>query len=91
MPRSTNRYDQRNKVFVICAYKDAKECGYLFWHHERKSKTLKVAHRGSSNIATWSSFQQAEDILNRQMPGRLITFKDNLESLGYYLEIQNFG
>ncbi|MGF1485926.1 MAG: hypothetical protein ACFBSE_02315 [Prochloraceae cyanobacterium] len=81
-----------NKIYVIAAYKENRQVGYLFWHSKADSpKTLRVAGRASSNIATWSSYQKAELALNDRVAGRLITAKDNLESEGYELKIVEFG
>ena len=92
MTRSTNRSKKTDKIFVIAAYKDERQSGYLFWHPKMgSSKTLRVASPASSNIATWSSYQGAQRALNERIPGRLITAKDSLESEGYDLKIVEFG
>ncbi len=83
---------QKDKIFVIAAYKENKQVGYLFWQTKSNSpKVLRVANRASSKVATWSSYQTAFRALNERIAGRLITAQDGLESEGYDLEIVEFG
>ncbi len=92
MPRSNNRTKKADKIFVIAAFKGERQVGYLFWHTKMGSpKTLQVASPASSKIATFSSYQRAELALNDRVAGKLMTAKDSLQSLGYELEIVEFG
>ena len=92
MPIRNSRSKKTEKIFVIAAFKDSRQIGYLFWQTQMGSpKTLQVANPASSLIATFSTYQRAEFALNDRVAGKLMTAKDSLQSLGYDLEIVEFG